>query len=314
MFAPRDNSGMVHRLLCWSVLAAGAASAQPVKIYSEFQRVTPSGEVAAIDKAARPREILSPALVRGAWASLLIAVTPPDSKPFWIFIGQNPENAVKVAMYRPIFERAGDTWIPDRLEPLQLNEVGRVPDVPPQAPEQKTVVLWMDIWVAPDAEVRRTRLEVQLNSGEDWVIYPLELRILSPVAPQPTWPLERLARVDATASESAASVLRGYACGEAATVVEPAPFTIRTAIRRNARQDVALARTLEARAGRTALLADVTDAAGLGNTAAFCKGDLPQSDRGAEWYLKVRDLLYRLAAGPAFVPTGKPAITVHQSR
>lgn len=305
---------MVQRALCWSVLAAAAASAQPVKVYSEFQRVTPSGEVAVIDKAARPREILSPALIRGTWASFVIAATPPEAKPFWIFIGQNPENAVKVAIYRPIFDRAGDSWIPDRLEPLELNEVGRVPDVPPQAPDQKAVVLWMDVWVAPDAEVRRTRLEVQLNSGEDWVIYPLELRILAPVATEATWPLERLARADAPASESAAAVLRGYACGEAASVVEPAPFTIRAAIRRNARQDVALARTLESRSGRAALLADMTDATGLGNTAAFCKGELPQSDRGAEWYLRVRDWLNRLAAGPPMVPIGKPTVTVHPSR
>jgi hypothetical protein len=303
---------MVFRLLCWMVPAL-AAWAQPVKVYSEFQRVDPFGNVVAVDRADPPREILSPALARGAWASFLVALTPPEGKPWWVFIGQNPENAVEVKVYKPVFARNGDAWIPDALEPLALNDMGGVPAIQPQVPGQTTTLLWLEVRPAADAQVRRTRLEVQFNSGDDWVIYPLELRLQRAVAPEPSGPLEPLARVDAPASESAAAVLRAYACGGAAAAPN-GPLTIRSAIRRNARQDMALARSLEGAQGRSVLLTELLDAAGLGTTATLCNGKAaPPAERGAEWYLRVRDLVYRSASGPPAV-VGEPVITVRPSR
>jgi hypothetical protein len=300
---------MVFRLLCWSLLAA-AGFAQPVKVYSEFQRVDPFGHVVPMDRATRPREILSPALARGAWASYVVALTPPEGKPWWVFIGQNPENAVEVRMYKPVFARYGDVWIPDALEPLEMNDMGGLPSVQPQVPGQKTTVLWMDIRPAADAPVRRTRLEVQLNSGDDWVIYPLELRLQQAVVPQPSGAPEPLGRVDAPASDSAAAVLRGYACGGAPAGGQNGPLTVRSAIRRNARQDMALARSIETSQGRAVMLTELLDAAGLGILASFCKAPPPLADeRGAEWYLRVRDLLYRTASG-ALTLSSKPTVTV----
>ncbi len=304
-------AGMVKRVL-FSALLAIAAAAQPVKVYSEFQRVDPFGAVLAVDRAERPREILSPALARGAWASFFVVLAPPEGEAFHLFLGQNPDNAAKVNAYRVLYTRSGETWIPDGLEPLELSPAGLVPPLTRQAPGQTVIPLWLDVWFAPDAPVRRTRLEVQLSVGEHWVIYPLELRVQTAVAAEPAGALEPLGRIDAPASDSALAVLRGYACGGGAAGEKAAP-SIRAMIRRNARQDLGLARSLESRTGsKAALLADLLDSAGLGAAAEFCRAPNPPRDRGAEWYLKVRDFLYRAASAPADVP--KPTITVRPPR
>lgn len=288
---------MVARLPMLGILSAALAAPQAVRVYSEFQRVDPSGAVAAVDRAERPREILSPALARGAWASFIIVVRTPEDKPYWLFIGQNPEHFVKVELYRPVFEQHGDTWLPDALEPVALDDAGRVAPLAEQAPGRPAIVLWMDIWVPANAPVRRARLEVQVKSGEEWTIYPMELRIQEAVIPPARAGAGRLAAVDAPASDTAGEVFRAYACGTPikGSAVE-GPLTIRSMIRRNALQDFALARSLESRMGKEALLAEVLGA-GFANAAAFCAAKAsPEPGRGAEWYLPIRDRLYRLAS------------------
>ncbi|MGE5486417.1 MAG: hypothetical protein ACM3ZB_01190 [bacterium] len=288
---------MIARLLITGLVAAAAALPQPVRVYSEFQRIDPFGKVLAADRAERPREILSPALARGAWASFWVVVEPPAGQPHWIFIGQNPENFLKVVMYRPVFERRGESWVPDALEKVDMDEVGRVPPVLPQVSGQTAIVLWMDVWVPADAPVRRTRLEVQLKSGEDWVIYPMEMRIHEAVIPAPLGPSAPLASVDAPASETAAAAFRAYACKAApARGSADAPTSVRAAIRRNARQDAALARSLEG-TSKDALVEDLARWAGFAGIPAFCGGGPPpRPERGAEWYLPIRDRLYRTAS------------------
>lgn len=289
---------MIARLLITGLFAAAAALPQPVRVYSEFQRIDPFGKVLPADRAERPREILSPALVRGAWASFMVVVEPPAGIPHWIFIGQNPSNLLKVAMYRPVFERHGEVWVPDALEKLDMDEVGRIPPVLPQVLGQTATVLWMDVWVPADAPVRRMRLEVQLKSGENWVIYPMEMRIHEAVVPAPPGPNAPLAPAAAPASETAAAAFRAYACGvEAARGGDSdAPSNIRAAIRRNARQDAALARSIEG-GSKDALLEELVRGAGFAGLPAFCGGGAPpRSERGAEWYLPIRDRLYRTAS------------------
>lgn len=288
---------MIARLLITGLVAAAAALPQPVRVYSEFQRIDPFGRVLAADRAERPREILSPALARGAWASFVVVVEPPAGKPHWIFIAQNPANFLKVVTYRPVFERRGESWVPDALETLDMDELGRVPPVLPQVPGQTATVLWMDVWVPADAPVRRMRLEVQLRSGEDWVIYPMEMRIHEAVVPAPPGPNAPLASVDAPASETAAAAFRAYACKSAtARGGADAPTTIRAAIRRNARQDAALARSIES-GSKDALVEELVRGAGFAGVPAFCGGGAPpRPERGAEWYLPIRDRLYREAS------------------
>lgn len=286
---------MVTRLLGCALLAVVGALAQ-ITVYSEFQRVDPFGNVVAADRAERSREVLSPQLVRNTWASVLAVIEVPEGRPYRLFLGQNPENAFKVDVYRVLYEKRGETWIPDALERLAVSDAGRVPDVTPQVPGQKVIALWLDIWVPKDAPVRRTRLEVQYSEGENWVIYPMELRIFPPVAPEPSGPLPALAPLEAKVSDSALAVLHGYVCGSAPALVTENPPSVRTMSRRNAQQDMAVASTMEAASGgKPALVAAMLAAAGLGKAEQFCAKPSPPPGQGAEWYLHVRDYLYKTA-------------------
>ena len=42
-----------------------------------------------------------------------------------------------------------------------------------------TQVFWMDLWTARDAPVQRIKVEPQLHVNNDWVIYPMEARVMS---------------------------------------------------------------------------------------------------------------------------------------
>ncbi len=295
------------------LLAAGCAMAQSVRVYSEFERIDPFGSVVAADRAETPREVLSPAVIRNGFASFLVAVEPPPGQPHSLFIGQNPEHSVDVTMYRAVFAKHGNEWIPDGLTPVTLSETGLVEDAEPQVPGQTVFVYWLDLRVDRDAPARRNRLEIQLNWGSKWFIYPMELRVLTARAPRPAGAMERVAPVESPSAESARVVLAEYLCGAPAPG-EDGPVTVRKLIRRNARQDAALARSLEARVGRAALITELTDAAGGQERGAWCKAPAPPRELGAEWYLRVRDYLYRTAdrLETAGLPPGDVVITVKE--
>ena len=57
------------------------------------------GEVIAPEA---PREILSPAVVRNGFTSFQVVVEAPAEAKWWLFVGQNPENSVKLTMYREL--------------------------------------------------------------------------------------------------------------------------------------------------------------------------------------------------------------------
>ncbi len=135
-------------------------SAQSVRVYSEFARINPSGEVTA---PAQPREILSPAIVRNGFTSFQIVVQVEPGTPYSLYVGQNPEDAVRVTVYR----ESGDN-----LEPVELPVEGK-----------STQVFWMDVWTARNAPVRRVKVEPQLNVNQDWIVYPMEVRVMDALVP-----------------------------------------------------------------------------------------------------------------------------------
>jgi hypothetical protein len=154
--------------------------AQQARLYSEFQRIDPFGQVVRPDRAESSREILSPAVARNAFASFHVAVSVPPGTEYAVHIAQNPDNAVKPALYRERYQRVAESWIPDTLVPVELPMQGALgADIP----GRKVDVFWLDLWVGPDAPVDRVRVEVQLNVAERWIIYPLEVRISAPVVP-----------------------------------------------------------------------------------------------------------------------------------
>ena len=235
-------------------MLAGCGWAQPILVYSEFARIAANGDVVA---PAYPREILSPAVARNGFTSFQIVVKAPDGTPWQLYVAQNPENAVRVTLYR---ENG------DRLEPVSQPARGN-----------NTQVFWMDVWADKTAPVQRIKVEPQLNINNDWVIYPMEVRIMAATVPDGMWPMGTAAPGD---------VMRGFLCGTSpagpapAAPAKPAETGVTAAgLRfRNAQQDLALA----PKASRAEL------------QVRFGACEVPQAADDPEWYFRVRDFLYKL--------------------
>lgn len=200
------SSGLL--LLAFSL----ALGAQPVRVFSEFAQIDEQGEVIAPEF---PREILSPAIARNAFSSFQVVIQVPPQTKFELHIGQNPEGAVQVTMYR----RLGNL-----LHPISL-----------PYESDSTQVLWMDVWVDPEAPVRRIKLEPQARINGDWVIYPIEVRVRDPKVD---------VSVAGNGSLAAADVLRAAVCGNKLAIPAESRLTVTRLQFRNAQQDAALAAQL----------------------------------------------------------------------
>src|SRR6266508_2477563 len=102
------------RAACLTILCAGALAGQSVRVYSEFQRIDPFGNVVALDATESAREVLSPMVVRNAWASFQAAVTIPQGVPSFLYVLQNPE-WFRVEVSRELFAKTAAGWVPDGL-------------------------------------------------------------------------------------------------------------------------------------------------------------------------------------------------------
>src|SRR6478672_8455053 len=109
---------MRSALAILGLLAAGAFAAETLEIHSEFLRVNPQGKVLGVDVDPKPREILSPAVVRNGYASFHIVVRSSHPTSFFLFASANPASAVRTIIYKEKFVKRGDDWIPDTLEML----------------------------------------------------------------------------------------------------------------------------------------------------------------------------------------------------
>ena len=264
------------------VLVAAVLHGQPLKVYSEFQRIDAQGQVAAPDRQERSREILSPAVARNAYASFRLAVRLPSGEPYTLYVGQNPENAVRVTLYR---EEADGASIPDRLAPVGQPAAGKFHT------GQAVHTYWMDLWVAADAEVRRIKVELQLHCFSGWVVYPMEVRVMPAIVPPPASSGGPLPPRSSPADASVLGPLREYLCGDSAPGA-PRQLTVRGLLRRNALQDIALARQRERGYGREETLRKISAAGGIGDLGGWCgRQAVVPPPPGPEWYLKIRDLL-----------------------
>jgi hypothetical protein len=260
-----------------------------VDIYPEFRRVDPFGAVVAPDKSLAPREILSPALARNAFASFHIVISLPPKETYLLYVVPNPLNACRVALYKEHFVKTGSGWIPDTLvEVTRLPDFGVMPDPDERIDGQTTRLYLLDLWIPPNADVARFRLEVQLKVG-GWIVRPMELRVLPARVPNipaadsgkpPNLPV-----VGQGADAPALEALREYLSGLPLRA-DAQPLTVRGIIRRNAIQDMALAASIDpAIGGPDALQRRAIDL--LWNNFRV----LPRLF-GAEWYLRLRDFLY----------------------
>jgi hypothetical protein len=260
-----------------AVLSALTLDAQSVRlrVYSELQRVDPFGEILAIDRAQAPREILSPGVVRNAFASFHVAITAPRNAMYFLAVQTNPPDVLKWNLYEERFVKHADAWIPDALEEARPPYFGVIPDPMSGIPDQNTRVYLLDIWVPRETRPGGVRVELLAKRGY-WRIAPMEVRILWAQAPdvESNGQSSPLPSADEPADAAIRAALKSYVAGERESVIA-APLNVRAVIRRNALQDIALARKFKLVLPQPALSR---------NTA------------GAEWYLKIRDWIYREAS------------------
>ncbi|MDQ2898505.1 MAG: hypothetical protein M3Y07_01740 [Acidobacteriota bacterium] len=276
------------------VAMVAALNAQTLQVFSEFERLDPFGDILPIDSGGRawhPREILSPAVARNAYASFQIAVTAPPNTNYFLYLVTNPGDLFRIALYKEQFVQRGNRWIPDTLEPTRLPCFGVMPDAELGISGQTTRLYLLDVWVPRETLVRRVRLEVLLKTG-GWIVAPMEVRVVAATVPDlpdisgPLPPIE--ARSDASAWGPVANYLAGVSEKRGHD-----PLTLRNIIRRNAAQDMALAKTIEtARYPRAASL-DIMLQAGREISDEWGKNPIFPDELGSEWYLKIRDLLFR---------------------
>jgi len=276
---------MVLRLLCLAAVAMGAR-AQTVDIYSEFSRVDPFGQVVAADRGWHRREVLSPAVARNSFAAFHVVVSVPENESYLLYVGTNPLDACRVSLYKEHFILTAGGWIPDRLSEVhRLPDFGTMPDPDDGIRGQTTRVYLLEVWIPPDAPVRRFRLEVQLKVAY-WDVRPMEVRVLAARVPEiPQNDGGPLPPIEASADVAAAQPLMQYLAGATQWTMDR-PLTVRGIIRRNAVQDMALAGTMDVRAaGPEALARRALD---------LVWGNLQLVPRvlGAEWYLRLRDFLF----------------------
>src|SRR5579859_2115772 len=67
---------------------------QDIRIYSEFQRIDPFGDVVPFDRGTPPREILSPAIARDGHLSVHVVVTAPANTNYFLYAAANPADLV----------------------------------------------------------------------------------------------------------------------------------------------------------------------------------------------------------------------------
>src|ERR1044071_8061015 len=148
------------RIVFLTLVGVATLCAQPLRVFSEFVRFDAAGDPVS---PPQPREILSPAIVRIGFTSFQISIQVPSDTKWTLYVGQNPDDAVKVTLYRIAGEK---------LERIEEPTQGQGPQL-----------IWMDLWTDRAAPVRRIKVEPQLQLGSDWVIYPMEGRVMDAIVP-----------------------------------------------------------------------------------------------------------------------------------
>lgn len=257
-------------------------SGQRLLVYSEFQRVRPDGEVVAADRVERSREIISPAVIRNAYRTFRVAVEAPAGTPYHLYVGQNPDDTVQSTLYQEEYSRVGTEWVPDLVKAVAL------PHSATLGTDQKVQTYLLDVWVPETAPIGRFRLEVQLNVGDRWIIYPMEVRVTRELGPGKMNPMAPLPPVEARADAAARAAVCGF-LRRARPSPAGAPLDrVAAFVSRNVRQDMRLAESKDVADVRVLLLKFT----GFDSLDGLCKDQLP-APAGAEWWLRIRDNFYQ---------------------
>ena len=260
-----------------AVLAAVAVvQAQQIALVSEFERFDPFGRPVAADRDLIPREILSPAVPRNGHLSVRVLVSGPPQTNYLLYFTSNPPGILDLTMYREFFEPCGASLCPDWLTRVESPSFGAIPESLFAMPEQNTRSYLLDIHAPIDTPPRRVRVEVLLKTGI-WQVAPMEVRITAPVVPAEEGAIRKdIAPLSASSAATAERQLARYLAG-LDPEFPPGILRARDITQRNSAEDMLLARSLRAQIPEL-------------NVLAWTPVIFPEI--GAEWYLRVRDLLY----------------------
>ena len=230
------------------------------------------------DRDPSPREIISPEIPRNGHLSLHVVVTAPSGTNYLLYAAANPPNTLRIKIYREHFVPCGVTYCPDWLTEQKLPSFGAIPESIHAMPDQTTRCYLFDIWAPPDVPPRRVRVEALVKTGI-WAVAPMEVRVIEPLVPEHAVfeTREDLAPVGEQSSETARTQLLRAVDG-LPPEMPAALLRLRDVIQRNAAEDMLLARARN------------VDGPALTLPALTIPGFLRP---GAEWYLRVRDLIYR---------------------
>lgn len=266
--------------------------AQDIRIYSEFERFDPFGNPVAADRDMVPREILSPAMARNGHLSVHVVVTAPAGTNYFLYASTNPPDILQVTIYREYFSRCGGGYCPDWLAEQNSPTFGAIPELAhnpgnPALDRQTTRCYLLDIRAPAGTTPRRVRVEALLKVGT-WLVAPMEVRIVAPTVPEAPDNLfaEDLAPLNAPSSTTAEIQLLRYLDGlppEWPTQL----LRVRDIIQRNAAEDMLLARSFNPNS------AAAFPEMNLISWWPFLYPHYGADQLGAEWYLRVRDFLYR---------------------
>jgi len=269
-------SRRISGLLCAALYAVTAAQAQQIALVSEFERFDPFGKPLAADRDLVPREILSPAMPRNGHLSVRVLVSGPPHTNYLLYFTSNPPGILKLTMYRESFAPCGDSNCPDWLTKVESPSFGAIPESLFAFPEQSTRSYLLDIRAPADTPPRRVRVEVLLKTGI-WQVAPMEVRITAPIVPaRKGRHSEDIAPLSASSAATAERQLARYLAG-LDPEFPPTILRARDITQRNTAEDMLLARSLRAQIPEV-------------NVLAWTPTAFPEI--GAEWYLRVRDLLY----------------------
>ena len=218
------------------------AIAQNIRLYSEFERFDPWGNVIPADRDLRPREILSPAMPRNGHLSLQVVVTAPPGTNYFLYVVSNPPGVITATLYREHFMPCGTTYCPDWLTPQNSPSFGAIPESIRELPDQTSRSYLLDLWSPPDVPPRRVRVEALLKLS-NWLIAPLEVRIVNAAVPSAHLQKKtEIACVNDCSSRTAQLQLLRYITGQPPVAPEKI-LRLRDVIQRNAAEDMLLARS-----------------------------------------------------------------------
>ncbi len=271
--------------LCW---CAALASAQGIRLFSEFERFDPFGNPAAPDRDFAAREILSPAIARNGHLSVHIVVTAPHGANYFLYVAANPPGLVDLTLYREFFVPCGSGYCPDWITPIPSPSFGAIPEGLPGLEGQSTRCYLLDIHATANTPPRRARVEAQLKAGT-WQVAPMEVRIMAPTVPEIS--SVRHESAVAPVEEPSSTTAQIQMLRQLAGLQPQFPIqilTVRDIIQRNAAEDMlifASSRNLDS--GN----ADLSNGGGLVPEINLLALSPIRWQVGSEWYLKVRDFL-----------------------